>query len=73
MIAESAQEAEVDALYHADDDPASWNAFAVEVKSRNSIPDKKQSAPVWGAEDETTVVEVADKMLPKATLKSRYC
>lgn len=74
LIADSSQEAEVDALYCADDDPASWNAFAVEVKSKNNIPDKKQNAPIWGAEDEVTVVEVADKILgPKATLKSRYC
>lgn len=57
MLADSDREAEREARFCADDDLATWDAFAVEVKSANQIPEGVKKSVIWGTEDEITVVE----------------
>lgn len=67
VLANSPSEAEIDAKFHADDDIAAWNAFAVEVKSIKNIPDKKKNSLIWGTDNEITVVEAIEKVKPSSS------
>lgn len=64
ILAHDESEAEREAKFCADDDLASWEAFAVEVKTPSSVPPGVKSSLVWGSQDEITVVEAIQKNQP---------